>query len=81
MKYIGDPDGKLIIMIDDIDLHTNQATVMVEQIRKYLVQPNVIILLAIKLDQLAMLKRQQYTIEYKELLDKKKVSEGVIDEW
>lgn len=80
MNYIGDPNGKLIIMIDDIDLHTNQATVMVEQIRKYLVQPNVIILLAIKLDQLAMLKRQQYTIEYKELLDKKKVSEGVIDE-
>ena len=80
MKYIGKPDGKLIIMIDDIDLHTNQATIMVEQIRKYLVQPNVVILLAIKLDQLAMLKRQQYTIEYKELLEKGKVSEEVIDE-
>lgn len=36
MNYIGKPEGKLIIMIDDIDLHTNQATVMVEQIRKYL---------------------------------------------
>ena len=80
MKYIGKPDGKLIIMIDDIDLHTNQATIMVEQIRKYLVQPNVVILLAIKLDQLAMLKRQQYTIEYKVLLEKGKVSEEVIDE-
>lgn len=80
MKYIGKPEGKLIVMIDDIDLHTNQATIMVEQIRKYLVQPNVIILLAIKLDQLAMLKRQQYTMEYKELLEKGKVSEGVIDE-
>lgn len=80
MKYIGKPHGKLIIMIDDIDLHTNQATIMVEQIRKYLVQPNVVILLAIKLDQLAMLKRQQYTIEYKELLEKGKVSEEVIDE-
>lgn len=80
MKYIGKPNGKLIIMVDDIDLHTNQATIMVEQIRKYLVQPNVVILLAIKLDQLAMLKRQQYTMEYKELLEKGKVSEGVIDE-
>lgn len=80
MKYIGKPEGKLIIMVDDIDLHTNQATIMVEQIRKYLVQPNVVILLAIKLDQLAMLKRQQYTMEYKELLEKGKVSEGVIDE-
>ena len=80
MNYIGKPEGKLIIMIDDIDLHTNQATVMVEQIRKYLVQPNVIILLAIKLDQLAMLKRQQYIIEYKELLEKGKISEDVIDE-
>ena len=80
MKYIGKPNGKLIIMVDDIDLHTNQATIMVEQIRKYIVQPNVVILLAIKLDQLAMLKRQQYTMEYKELLEKGKVSEGVIDE-
>lgn len=80
MKYIGKPNGKLIIMIDDIDLHTSQATIMVEQIRKYLVQPNVIVLLAIKLDQLAMLKRQQYTKEYEVLLEKKKVSEGVIDE-
>ena len=79
MKFIGKPDGKLIIMIEDIDLHTNQATFMVEQIRKYLVQPNVVILLAIKLDQLAMLKRQQYTNEYKVLLEKGKVSEEVID--
>ena len=42
----------LIIMTDDIDRHTEHAREMVEQIRKYFTQPNVIVLMAIKVDQL-----------------------------
>ncbi|MCT4601144.1 MAG: hypothetical protein N4A32_09645 [Marinifilaceae bacterium] len=56
LKYINKEDSKnsfLVIPIDDIDLHTKEAYKMVEQIRKYLIQPNVVILLAVKLSQLS----------------------------
>lgn len=42
----------LIISIDDIDLNISEAYRMMEQIRKYLVIPNVVVLLAAKLEQL-----------------------------
>lgn len=43
---------KFIISIDDIDLNVNASYVMMEQIRKYLLLPNVVILLAAKFEQL-----------------------------
>ena len=42
----------LVISIDDIDLNIREAYRMMEQIRKYLVVPNVVILMAAKLEQL-----------------------------
>lgn len=42
----------LLLTIDDIDLNTQFAYTMVEQIRKYLILPNVLILLSLKIDQL-----------------------------
>jgi ABC-type dipeptide/oligopeptide/nickel transport system ATPase component len=68
LEYIGKKDSILLLAIDDIDLHSREATEMVEQIRKYLIHPNIVILMAVKLDQLAMLKRLQYTQEYEKLL-------------
>ena len=57
MKYMGKEKAILLIPVDDIDLYSKAATIMVEQIRKYLVLPNVLVVMAVKLDQLAKLKR------------------------
>lgn len=43
---------KFVISIDDLDLNVNASYVMMEQIRKYLLLPNVVILLAAKFEQL-----------------------------
>lgn len=66
MKFIGKENAILLIPIDDIDLHTKAANEMVEQIRKYLVLPNVLILMAVKISQLSKLKRLQFSREYKD---------------
>lgn len=50
LAYMG--GDMLVIGVDDIDLNTSQAFSMVEQIRKYLILPQVMILMAVKLEQL-----------------------------
>lgn len=80
MKYMGKEKAILLISVDDIDLHSRDATKMVEQIRKYLVLPNVLVVMAVKLDQLAKLKRLQYSTEYwdsKQTLNDKDLDEMV----
>lgn len=80
MKYMGKENAILLISVDDIDLHSRDATKMVEQIRKYLVLPNVLVVMAVKLDQLAKLKRLQYSREYwdqKQTLNDKDLDEMV----
>ena len=80
MKYMGKENAILLISVDDIDLHSRDATKMVEQIRKYLVLPNVLIVMAVKLDQLTKLKRLQYSTEYwdaKQTLNDKDLDEMV----
>lgn len=57
----------LVIGIDDIDLNTRQAYSMVEQIRKFLILPQVVILLAVKLDQLGTVIRQELTRQFKDV--------------
>lgn len=54
----------LLIMIDDIDLNTECADIMMEQIRKYLIQDNILILISVKLDQLLLVKQQQLMRNY-----------------
>jgi hypothetical protein len=70
----------LIIKIDDIDLHTQHAYIMVEQIRKYLIQPNVIVLIAAKIDQLSNVIRLHYTVEFDKLISSNVLSESYIEE-
>lgn len=77
MKFIGMQNSVLLIPVDDIDLHSNAATMMVEQIRKYLVLPNVLIVMALKIDQLAKLKRLQFSREYR---DEKSLNDNELDE-
>lgn len=50
----GQKSEKLLIVIDDLDLCNEYAYEMAEQIRKYLILPNVIIFMAIKIGQLEM---------------------------
>lgn len=69
----------LIIAIDDIDLHTTHAYQMVEQMRKYLIQPNVIILAGVKISQLNDLVKQHYYRAHKDLIDKDNLSDTIED--
>ena len=78
MKYMGKENAILLIPVDDIDLHSKAATIMVEQIRKYLVLPNVLVVMAMKIDQLAKLKRLQYSTEYRD--DKQTLNDKDLDE-
>lgn len=66
--------------IDDIDLNISQADEMAEQIRKYLVSPQIVILLAAKLEQLGTIKSLHYTQEYETLIKQNRMSFDVIDE-
>lgn len=69
-KYLEVTGGEmLVISIDDIDLNTMQAYRMVEQIRKYLILPNVIILMAVKLDQLGNVIRLELTKQFKDVMN------------
>lgn len=61
-------DGALILQIDDIDLQTRYAYDMVEQIRKYMMHPNIIILMAVRLSQLEEVITRQYVEEFQSLL-------------
>lgn len=78
MKYIGKENAILLIPVDDIDLHSKAATIMAEQIRKYLVLPNVLVVMAMKINQLAKLKRLQYSAEYRD--DKQTLNDTDLDE-
>jgi len=73
LKYLGSKDSKtyLIIPIDDFDLNVKAVAEMAEQIRKYLMIPKVIILMAANMEQLADAKEQNI-IEHFKLLNKTK---------
>lgn len=64
LAYLDKEKGILVLPIDDIDLNSNMAADMMEQIRKFLIQPNVIILFAVKIDQLELAKRLSLAKEY-----------------
>lgn len=63
-EYLNIDSGVLVLPIDDIDLNSRQAPEMLEQIRKYLILPNIILLLSVKIDQLALTKRIHLQKEY-----------------
>ena len=66
-SYLNCEKGILILPIDDIDLNSRMAAAMMEQIRKFLIQPNIIILFAVKIDQLELSKRLSLVGEYEML--------------
>ena len=80
LSFIKKDNGLLILSIDDIDLNVAEADTMAEQIRKYLVCPNIIVLLAAKLDQLATVKKLHYTEDFDPLLKHERMDFGTIEE-
>lgn len=62
----------LVIPVDDLDNNTEQAYQMMEQIRKYLILPNVIILISFKLEQILNVAELYFTDIYKPLYSNNK---------
>lgn len=50
-------DSILLLRIDDIDLNAKEGNIMAEHIRKYFIQSNILVLMALKLDQLEIIKK------------------------
>lgn len=50
----------LLLRIDDIDLNAKEAGLMSELIRKYFIMPNLLVLTALKMDQLYTIKRNEF---------------------
>lgn len=63
----------LIIPVDDLDNNTEQAYQMMEQIRKYLIQPNVIILISFKLEQISNVAELYFTKLYRPICSNRMV--------
>lgn len=61
-------DTQLLIAIDDLDLCNQAAYKLAEQIRKYLIIPHVVIVMAVKNDQLQLAIQEKNINEYKELI-------------
>ena len=60
---------KLLIAIDDLDLCNEHAYEMAEQIRKYLILPNVIILMAIKIEQMQLGIEEKNKKDFKNIIN------------
>lgn len=60
-----------VIPVDDLDLNTEYAYEMTEQIRKYLRQEKVVILMALKFDQLKRAIQLEFERQYRDLEDKR----------
>lgn len=73
-KFLEFKEGKesgnnfLVIPIDDLDLNIRNTDSMIDEIRKYLMLPNIIILIAAKFEQLAVSMEMAYLKEYKDLI-------------
>ena len=70
----------LVISIDDMDLHTDCGYTLLEQVRKYLVQKNTVVLMSLRLDQMKRVIELENVSKYRPLLDQKMISTGRINE-
>jgi len=70
----------LLLAIDDIDLNTQYAYAMVEQIRKYLILPNLLILVSLKLDQLEQVLRNEFIKQFEKSLNYPKENNPLVSD-
>jgi hypothetical protein len=67
----GNQKGFLIIPIDDLDINIKYAYKITEQIRKYLIIPNVIIIMAINIEQLKKCVEKEFREQLSLLINEK----------
>lgn len=67
-KFIDKPKAVMLLLVDDIDLNTSEASRMAELLRKYFVQPHTIVMLSVKLDQLSYIKKHDLSKEFDRIL-------------
>ena len=65
MKYMEQKDTVLILRVDDVDINERHAGEMVETMRKYFIQPNILVLISFKLSQLEDIKYLELSDFYK----------------
>lgn len=80
LLYRGNQNAIYVIPIDDIDMNKEGVTRIVEDIRKYLSNENLLVLVAVHLDQLVLIEKQEYYSQYKTLLDRNQILPSRIDE-
>lgn len=78
LDYFKKSEGFLLIAIDDFDLNIQGAYSMLEEIRQFLIQSNIIILMACKIEQLQDSVKQSIINNYKELInyEKEKINDS-----
>ena len=79
LEFNGTPNAIIVIPIDDIDMNKNGVTKMVEDIRKYLSNENLLIMVAVHLNQLTLIEKQEYYGQYKTLLVNNQIRPNRID--
>lgn len=67
-KLIDKPKAIMLLMVDDIDLNTAEASKMAELLRKYFVHPHTIVFISVKLDQLSYIKKLDLTKEFERIV-------------
>lgn len=68
LNYVGNQSEFLLVAIDDFDLNISGAYEMLEDIRQFLVQSNIIILVACKIEQLQDSINNEIINEYQSVL-------------
>ena len=72
--------GCLLIAIDDLDLCNSYAYKIAEQIRKYLIVPNVVIVMALKVEQLQFCVLEKNHKDYERMVRVKHETPEIYDE-
>lgn len=66
----------LVVQIDDADLNTDCAYNMIEDIRKYCMLPNVLVLMAVHMEQMQQIVEQHFVESFDTLLKQAKSTES-----
>ena len=76
--YTGSISKKLLIAIDDLDMCNANAYKMAEQIRKYLIIPDIVIVMALKVEQLQLCVQEENFKNYSNVLKNQEKIEGAM---
>lgn len=75
LKYKNKEKGTLLLMVDDIDLNDEYAWEMAEHLRKYFIQPNIIVMMSMKIRQMFGILQRDFRGSYGKNLKEQEESE------